>query len=241
MPQGTTVEPVDDTVPVQQTIRPLDKQVQPLIDVLHISGLETKRAAVTALSHLATPGATLMLRQLLSDPHTEIRSDASIILTRLEDELTCTLNVALKRWNADPQEVAHVLGLADEYYRYASSNVLDAASQRAYLLKALELALQVIARDQTNVEGRLKLARIRQHLGDTSAALEDVLLAIQLKPGAEAYLLAMELAFHLHSWSVLSSLAVEGLSVFPGAFEPPTLLDCMQWCSVLPSTPGSIS
>ncbi len=220
MPQGSEAGQITDTLPsLQAPHPPLDMQVQPLIDLLRSSDLEQRRAAVTALSHLATPEAILCLRQLLSDEQAEIRSDASIILTRLEYELAGDLHAALERWRSDTTDHRATLDLVDQYYRYATSNVLDRASQHAYLAKACDLLQQMKADDidKMNAELWLKLARIRQRLGETAAAAQDALRSIQLSPGADAYLLAIELAFRLRYWNTLDSLITEAASVLPDA------------------------
>jgi tetratricopeptide (TPR) repeat protein len=225
--QGATMETREVTTSALEIPPPLDLEVQPLIDVLHASDLEMKRAAVVGLSRQVNPGAMQLLRHVLSDAQPEIRSDASIALTRLEEELDGALNASLELWKADQADKERTLNLADEYYQYAASNVLDEMSQRFYFAKARDLVQQCIAQDGMNADLWLKLARIRQHLGEARQALQDVRTALKLQPhSAEAYLLAMELAFHLHAWEYLIFLAREGLRTLPSASQARTTL---QW------------
>jgi len=225
--QGATTETPEVITSVQEISPSLDLEVQPLIDVLHTSDLELKRAAVAALGRQVNPGAIQLLRQLLSDAQPEIRSDASIALTHLEEELAGTLNASLELWTADPADKERTLNLADQYYEYACSNVLDEMSQHFYFAKARDVLQQCITQDGMNADLWLKLARVRQHLGKTTQALQDVRTALQLQPhAAEAYLLAMELAFHLHAWEIFISLAREGLRTLSFASEARTIL---QW------------
>jgi tetratricopeptide (TPR) repeat protein len=235
--QGAAIEMPEVATSAHELSPPLDLEVQPLVDVLSTSDLEIKRAAVAALSRQVNPGGIQLLRQLLSDAQSEIRSDASIALTRLEEELTGALNVSLELWMANPADRERTLNLADQYYKYACSNVLDEMSQHCYFAKARDLVQQCIAQDSTNADLWLKLARIRQHLGETRQALQDVRTALQLQPhSSEAYLLAMELAFHLHAWEILISFAREGLRTLPSASEARTTLQW--WVALHPEVHG---
>lgn len=225
--------------PTRSMSLPLDLEVQPLIDILSSSDLEMKRAAVTVLSQQANPESIQLLRQLLSDTHAELRSDASIALTRLEEELSRVLNVSLAQWTASPHDKERVLTLADQYYAYTCSSVLDEVSQQSYLAKAYDLVRQCLAQDDTNAQLWLQCARIRQRLGQVAEALTDVRYAIKLVPDEpEAYLLAMEMAFYLHSWDVLLDLAHEGLSALPGTSEVRTSLQ--YWVTLYSQQRGEI-
>jgi tetratricopeptide (TPR) repeat protein len=236
MRQRTTIEMPDETAPTLEISKALDLEIQPMVDVLHNSDLETRRAAVAALGRHANPGSIGLLRQLLSDPRAEIRSDASIALTRIESEFSCALNASVKQWIADPADSESALTLADRYYQYACSNVLDEVSRHVYLVKARNLVEQVISQDSMEAELWMQLARIRQHLGETGNALQDARTALQLQPDSqEAYLLAMELAFCLHAWDTLISLASEGLTELPEDSETQTSL---QWWATLSPEPG---
>ena len=223
--QRETEEVEERVVPTRSLSLPLDLEIQPLIDILGASDLEMKRGAVTVLSQQANPESIQVLRQLLSDTHAELRSDASIALTRLEDELSRVLNASLAQWSARPNDKERMLHLADQYYSYACSNVLDEMSQRSYLAKAFELVQQCLAQDETNARLWFKSARIRQRLGQMTEALTDARYAIELEPDAsEAYVLAMEVAFSLRSWESLLELAHEGLSALPSTSEVQTTL-----------------
>jgi tetratricopeptide (TPR) repeat protein len=233
----TTLEIAEQTLgSISRTLRAsrtLDLKVSPLVDVLHDSDLESKRTAITLLSRHATPEAIQVLRQLLSDPHPQIRSDASIALTRIEDELSKKLNAALEQWTADSTNPEHAVRLADAYYDYACSNLLDEVSERIYLEKARDLIQQVTAQSKSEAEQWMKLARIRQRLGEVTRALRDVSTAHQRSPQAlEAYLLAMELAFSVGDWKRLTALAREGVSTLPAAPEAQTSLS---WWANLPA------
>ncbi len=236
----TTNEGPDETAPTLEASTALDLEIQPLVDVLHNADLESKRAAVAALGRHGDPGSIRLLRQLLSDPHAEIRSDASIALTRIEGELSRALNASLEQWTADPADNELTLTLADQYYQYACSNVLDEVSRHSYLVKARNLVQQVISQDSMEAELWMQLARIHQHLGETRDALQATRAALQLQPDSqEAHLLATELAFNLHAWDTLISLASEGLTALPEASEAQTSLQW--WATLSPERQGKRS
>lgn len=218
-------EKVEILPPTRSVSLPLDLEIQPLIHILGASDLEMKRGAITVLSQQANPESIQVLRHLLADTHAELRGDASIALTRLEDELSRVLNVSLAQWIDSPDDKDRMLHLADQYYSYACSNVLDEVSQQAYVAKAFDLVRQCLAQDAMNAQLWLKSARIRQRLGQMNEALADARYAIGLEPGApEAYLLAMEVAFSLHAWDSLLDLVREGLSALPSTSEVRTTL-----------------
>ncbi len=225
--QGATPE-TPEMLSLPHSVAPaLDLEVQPLIDVLAASDPDMKRAAVAVLSRQANPGGIQLLRQLLADVEPDIRSDASIALTHLEEGLASELNASLALWAVDPEDMERTLSLVAQYYAYACSNVLDEISQGCYLAKARNLLQQCIAQDNLKADLWLKLARIRQQLGETVEAMQDVRTALQLQPLCEeAYQLAMELAFRLHDWGLLLSLAHEGLKILLPTSEMRTTL---QW------------
>jgi tetratricopeptide (TPR) repeat protein len=218
------IEVIPEILPPTRAVAlPLNMEIQPLIDILYDSDLEMKRAAVTVLRQQGNPESIQLLRQLLSDTHAELRSDASIALTRLEDELSRVLNTSLAQWIASPHDKVRMLDLADQYYHYACSNVLDEVSRKTYLVKARELVQQCLVLDEANAQLWMKSARIRQRLGQMAETLQDVRFAIELEPdAAEAYLLAMDVAFGLHAWDVLLDLAREGLSALRNTSEVQT-------------------
>lgn len=186
----------------------LDWVVQPLVDTLQVADIETRRTAVAVLGRYGNPQTAQLLRQLLSDPQDEIRVDASIALSRLDDECSQSLNLALERCAANPTDSTLVLTLAEECYRYACSNILDQTSQHFYLERARDLLLPIIVQVSNNAELWLKLAQVRARLGEVHEALQDAQVALRHNPeSAEAAVLAMELAFRLHAWDTLVTLA----------------------------------
>ncbi|MEO7022601.1 MAG: hypothetical protein ABI234_20800 [Ktedonobacteraceae bacterium] len=217
-----------------------DKIAQPLVDDMYEGNTEARRAVVAKLSRAAQPNTTQLLRQLLFDTQAEIRSDASIALARLDDDLSRTLNLSFQAWTANPTDTKLTLALVDQYYQYAISNVLDSKSQHFYLLLARDHLSDVITREKLHdAQLWLTLARIRQRLGELPEALQDARRALNIQPDlSEAALLAMELAFHTHAWDTLITLAGPGTIAVPPQTDRPADLPSLQWLAALPSKMG---
>src|SRR5579883_1821367 len=217
-----------------------ERVVTPFVDDLREGNTEARRAIVAKLSRSAHPNTTRLLRQLLSDAKAEIRSDASIALTCLEDEMSHELHRTFVAWRADPANRERTRVFIDHCYRYATSNVLDTKSQRLYLALARDLLLRVLSEgEREDAQLWLRLADVRQRLGELPEALQDALHAVHLQPEAQdASLLAMDLAFRCHAWDVLLSLAERHGGALPGlsTFQP------LQACAVSarPEVAGSM-
>lgn len=173
--------------------------------------IESERALIARISRVPSPSTTAFLRQLLSDPRAEIRSDASIALSRLDDEMSRALRTCFVAWQAQPDDPVQRLALARQYFEYASSNVLDERCQQMYLALARDLLLQAsLPEERHQAQWWLLLARIRQLLGEYAKALEDVQRALRCQPDvAGAALLALELAFRVRAWDVFFALTSE--------------------------------
>jgi len=235
MPRRRALDLADELAPLPQKGEALDGDVQPLIDVLYDTDtdVDTRRAAVTILSREHHANAMRLLRLLLSDPQPEIRRDASVALTQLENELFAELRASFEQWSANPEDREQVLKLADQYASFAQSNVLDEMSQRIYLEKARDLLLHVLTQERTDAELWIKLARIRQKLGELQEALHDIGVALQLEPASrEACVLAMDLAFCANSWGDFVTFARDALAVLPDLAEAQEALQ--EWAGLEP-------
>ena len=227
--------------PVPAELSPsFDWNVQPLMVDLQASDVETRRLSLATLSRYVDPETTRLLRQLLADSQMEVRSDASIALSRLEDQFSHSLNIALERWMAQPNESALALALAEECYHYACSNILDQTSQHFYLSKARDLLLQVVSQESRNAELWLKLARIRQRLGEFHEAFQDTQVALHLSSeSSEASMLAMELAFRLHAWDMLMALADKSGELLSA--QPSSLASLQWWANLHSATQEGVT
>ncbi len=241
-PAKHTFEMVTDTARGSNLAIP-SADVQPLVDILKSNNLEMRREAVADLSKQETPESNELLRQLLSDPMPEIRSDASIALTRIEEEMAINLNEAIERWSAEPGRQELLIELIDQYHTYAVSNVLDEPSQQIYFAKARELIQPLLEESAAEHEFAslwLMAAQINRRLGDETTALQQARMALLLQPDLEQALLqAVELAFSLQAWDILSVL----LRSIPASLRK-SLLEkqpAISWWESLLVRPGGVA
>jgi len=227
---------LEEALPVVEISPSQDCLVQPVGNGWQHANTQARLTTVTRLSHYSNPGTTKLLRQFLADPRAEIRSNASLALSRLEDDLSQHLNASFEQWAVNPADKKSVLALADQYYQYATSNVLDTVSQRFYLTMARDLLLEISRQEQVQeAEFWLKLARIRQCLGEVAEALTDARHALQLRPDwSEASFLAMELAFCLHSWDTFVTLAGRDAGAIPRTASSAPLKALQWWMTLHP-------
>ncbi len=194
------------TIPIIPVIKRPDTGRKQLIETLYSTDLEVRRTTLAALGKQPSPQTSHLLRQMLVDPQPEIRSDASILLTRLEEKLSLQLHTALKAWEAQPTSES-ALRLVQQYYEYAASNVLDKHSQRFYYLKAQDLLRPLLQTHAHDAGLWLQSARISAALGADEEALHAVQQALRFQPQMqEAYILALDLAFRTAQWDLLTEL-----------------------------------
>lgn len=211
----------DEWRPGDPSFVPRDEPVLPFVDDVCEGNTDARRAVVAELGRAANPETTHLLRRLLCDARAEIRCDASIALNFLEDKMSHELHRAFADWRANPADITCSLVFVDHCYRYATSNVLDTMSQRLYLVLVRDLLQQVLAEgERASAALWVKLADVRQRLGELPEALQDALHAVHLRPEAsDASVLAMDLAFRSHAWDVLYALAGQHSDLRPG-FSP---------------------
>ncbi len=105
--------------------------------------------------------------------------------------------------------------------------MLDEASQRFYFVKAQDLLQQLASQGTLETDSWSQLAHIYQHLNKFEEALQAVQVAIKLNPNAsDSYLLAMELAYSLHDWDTLITIAHAGIHTLPETSE---IAQSLQW------------
>jgi hypothetical protein len=199
----------------------LVRQIEPLVDRLRDPDLDQRRAVIAALGRNATGDAVRLLRGLLNDPHPDMRSDASVMLARIEDRLERRVEQGMERVEELPGDADAHADLASAYATYARSGLLDEASAR-YALGQAEAALgHAAARSPEGTERWLALARIRRELGDTEGALQALHeVALREPTNPERMLLNMEIAFDRRDWSELATLAGQGELLAAEGAEP---------------------
>ena len=127
--------------------------------------------------------------------------------------------------------------LIEQYYQYASSNVIDETIQRLYYQKAYDLLLPIMRKDNKNASLWMRLAHLFHHLGDLTKALYAACRVLQLQPSsAEAYQLALDLAFRTHAWDTLGALTKRGQPIIPRVSKMHSALQC--WTALHPEGHG---
>ena len=128
---GEQLEAPDRAVHVDQRVDPLrDLQIQPLVDILRQPNSDLKRAAIAMLGRRGSREAMRLVQGALTDPDPDVRSDAAVTLSRLEDDFNRALSQAAAQGLDSPHGAERYAGLC---YRYATSDLLDAATSRYYL------------------------------------------------------------------------------------------------------------
>ena len=207
---GEQLEAPDRAVHVDQRVDPLrDLQIQPLVDILRQPNSDLKRAAIAMLGRRGSREAMRLVQGALTDPDPDVRSDAAVTLSRLEDDFNRALSQAAAQGLDSPHGAERYAGLC---YRYATSDLLDAATSRYYLTQARDALQQVTALQPERAEVWTDLARVHYDLGEEAAARQALDRAQALRPGHVAsYLLGMEMAFDARDWDRLAAYAHQGL------------------------------
>jgi len=128
--------------PVSPRREPVDQlrelEIQPLVDVLASADHELKRGAIEALGEQPSARAVQALRQLLVDPHPDVRSGAGVMLFRLEAEFGREMRQAAGRAAEAPASAASLIARGAVCYRYAASGLPGERMARFYLLEAAD-------------------------------------------------------------------------------------------------------
>jgi tetratricopeptide (TPR) repeat protein len=206
---GDQREAPDLAVHLDQRVDPLrDLQIQPLVDILRQPNSELKRAAIEMLGRRGSHEAMRLVREALTDPDPDVRSDAAVTLSRFEDNVNRALSQAVAQ-GLDSLHSAE--RYADLCYRYATSDLLDAATSRYYLTQARDTLRRITALRPERAEVWLDLARVHYQLGEEAAAWQALDRARTLHPANVAsYLLGMEMAFDARDWDRLAAYAHQG-------------------------------
>src|SRR5579859_5499537 len=151
--------------------RPVDAlahlQVQPLVEILRGSNIELKRAAIEALGRQGDHEAVRLIRTMLTDPHHDVRGDAAVTLSHLEDDFIRALRAAAVQARESPSGAQRYAELC---CRYASSDLLDPASSRLYHVRARDALEAALAQEPAEATLWSDLAQVHRALGDTRAA-----------------------------------------------------------------------
>ncbi len=183
-------------------------QVLPIVDILRQEKTEYRRAVVRTLGDQGDRESVKTLRRLLSDTNPDVRSDASVILTRLENEYQQRILNASQRVEHDPHDTTKRLQLARLYFQVADSGLLDQVSNRYYLAKACEMYQRETAAQPGRIDLLIDLARVYSHLDRPRDAIKLLLFVLQQESdNPTAMLLLLEVAFAEQEWGILLSVA----------------------------------
>jgi tetratricopeptide (TPR) repeat protein len=201
------------TLPKIAAIKRPQTNPRQLLEMVYSADLAVRRATIATLAKQADHKTAHLLRQLLVDPQPEIRSDAAILLKRMEERYAQDLQTALEAWQAQPTK-ERTLALVEQYYQYASSNILDEAIQHFYYQRAYDLLLPIVQKHRKEAALWMRLAYLHSHFGDFIVGLYAACQAWELQPtSTEAYQLALDLAFRAHAWDKLNRLTKKGQSM----------------------------
>jgi tetratricopeptide (TPR) repeat protein len=212
LPAGDeTARSLPTTAPLLPSELLMRASAEPLVDVIDHPSVDVRRGAVAILGKQSGPEAVYLLTRFLTDEHADVRLDASVTLARLESHLTEAVDEAADRYATDP---AAARTYAERCCEYSRSGLLDQISARFYLTEARTALRRHLAREAEDVDAWTALARVHRDLGDLHEALVALDHARALAPGsAEAHLLAMQVAYELHSWAKLEALARTALEL----------------------------
>jgi hypothetical protein len=199
-------------------------QAQPLVDLLREQNTELRRVVVKTLGEQGDEESVRMIRTLLADLSPDVRSDAAVTLTRLEDQYNDRMRDAIDEMQANPTDAEQAYALARLCYRYAKNGLLDAVSSEYYLERARSLLDQLTRRMPHRVDIALDYARVLFELRampEAQAALDHVLT---LRPDhRDAFLLSVEIAFSEQQWDRLLALSRQRQDV------PEATRDLLRW------------
>jgi hypothetical protein len=195
--------PVPD-VPAVNQLRELE--VQPLVDALRDGDPVLKRGAVDFLGRQPRADAVRLVRRLLADPDLEVRSEAAVMLSRLETDMTRAIFAAsdgIEKAPRDPEMHARLGSLLREY---AESGLPERVLRRHHLLqarKALQRALGLDHESPAAADRWLELARVHHDLGQLREARGalDRALALSGSDSGKASEIALQVALAERNWT----------------------------------------
>jgi polysaccharide biosynthesis protein PelE len=204
-----------------------EREVEPVVDVLHEEDPESKRAAIEAIAVKRDTGTVPLLRGLLHDPSPEARFFASISLSKLEDEISKSILSTQREVSANPDLPEARGRLARLYLDYVLSGFLEGVSRDYYLELAREEYDEVLEAHPHHDRLALDLAKVHLLLGNianASAILED--LALGRPDSVDVHLARMEVIYEFGDFRELSVYARRAL---PGFAESADVHELVQW------------
>lgn len=232
IPREEQVEQLVSSIAARATEQTLHREVEPLVDVVHDADIDLRRGAIAVLGKQGDRTAGRLIRSMLNDSDPDVRSDASVILARLETTMGQAISSAAVQSKLDPSAANHY---ADLCYRYAISDLLDETSSRFYLVKAKIVLRECLACQAGTVGAWVLMAQIHNALGERAEAMRAVQHALALDSETpEIFLLGTEIAFRQRDWATLRALAIQASTALRSQGD---LHEIMGWWAEIPSKP----
>jgi hypothetical protein len=207
-------------------------QVLTIADVLHQQNTEMRRAVVRTLGFQGDKESVVILRRLLTDGNPDVRSDAAVILTRLENDYQQRILKAQELIEAAPDDDEQLLQLGRRYQEFAESGLLDPISREHYLHEAEYIFARVTEMQPKRLGLFIELARIYHQVGRSEEAIAILTYVLrQRREDTVAFTLLLEVAFAQQAWSVFLQLAQQAPAL---AKEQRELL--RWWAEIIPPT-----
>jgi HEAT repeats/Tetratricopeptide repeat len=185
-------------------------QVLPFIDILRQPNTEIRQAVVRTLGDKGDKESIKILRSLLADGSPDVRGDAAVVLTRLENDYNQNILKALAIVKADPRDIEMSLHLARLCSRFADSGLLDPISQQYYLHNALHILKYIVEIYPKRNDILIDLAQVHYSLSQSRDAMQLLKRVLQQQPNNDAaFTLLLEIAFAEQDWKTLFALTQE--------------------------------
>jgi|GEM_PF-4251698 len=182
-------------------------QVMPLVDVLAQRNTEMRRAVIRTLGDQGDKESVGVLRGLLTDSSLDVRSDASVILTRLENDYSQRIQRGMKQMVDDPEDVDQHIRLAQLCYQFAENGLLDAVSRQYYLEQARTILINEHEQHPRRTDITIELARIFAIMLESRQAIALLITILKEQPSHSiAAALLLDIAFAEQDWGIVLSL-----------------------------------
>jgi hypothetical protein len=213
--------PVPEVPAVNQL---LELEVQPLVDALRDGDPVLKRGAVDFLGRQPRADAVRLVRRLISDPDLEVRSEAAVMLSRLETDITRAIFAASDEVEKSPRDPEMHGRLGRLLREYAESGLPERVLRHHQLLqarKALVRALELDHESAAAAERWLDLARVHHDLGQLREAhgALDRALALAGSDSDKATEIALQVALAERNWPLMHAMGWPAVDKAEGELE----------------------
>lgn len=183
------------------------QEVQHLVDVLREPNTEMRRVVIKTLSNQPGRESVQIIRDLLTDSNPDVRSDAAVVLTRMEDDFAKSIREARERAQNQPRDVQRQLQFAQLCYQFGTNGLLDSFSSQRILFEARDMLSNLTTKHPELADAWMSLAKTYYELGLTRDAIQALNEVVTLDANHDgAYLLAVDIAFREHQWQWLLTL-----------------------------------